>query len=462
MSRILYFDCYAGAAGDMIIGALIDAGLPIDELRRALGSLAIDGYDVAADRVLRAGVSATKFRVIEDDRTGRDPHTPSGRAPAGGEGRRVHAHGHHRHEHEHHDHEHEGHGHRHEHPEDHIAEAAGGPPAPAQGPAGQPHPHRTLAEITRLIKRSALGAEGRDRAVALFRRLAEAEAAVHQMPVDQVHLHEVGELDSIIDIVGAVFAMEWFGASRVVSSPLNVGSGTINSAHGLFPVPAPATVSLLRGVPVYSSGAPTELVTPTGALLVTSYASEYGPLPAMTIERAGYGAGDRDIPSFPNTFRVLVGEETGRPAGDRVVVVECAIDDMNPQLYGTLMERLYEAGALEVYYQPVQMKKNRPGTLVTVIAEPWRRPAVSRVLFLETTTIGLRYQEIARECLERESVIVETPYGAVRVKVSRLGSEIVNARPEFDDCARVASQRGVPVREVLESASRAWSEHAGR
>ncbi len=298
--------------------------------------------------------------------------------------------------------------------------------------------------------------------MALFRRLAEAEAAVHQMPVEQVHLHEVGALDSIVDIVGAVFAMEWFGAARVVSSPLNVGGGTIRSAHGLFPVPAPATVHLLEGVPIYSSGVSTELVTPTGALLVTAYASEYGPLPAMTIQRAGYGAGDRDIPSFPNTFRVIVGEEATVTPGDRVVVVESAIDDMNPQLYGTLMERLYEAGALEVYYQPVQMKKNRPGTLVTVIAEPGRRHAISRVLFLETTTIGLRYQEIARECLERESVIVETRFGAVRVKVSRLGGEVVNARPEFDDCARVASERGVPVREVLESASRAWSEHGGR
>ncbi|MFB3853679.1 MAG: nickel pincer cofactor biosynthesis protein LarC [Vicinamibacterales bacterium] len=486
MSRVLYFDCYAGAAGDMILGALIDAGLPVGELRAALGSITIGGYEIAADRVLRAGVSATKFRLIEESPAGADPHTPPAQhdattvaMEAGG---RLH---HHAHEHlEERRHE-QPHGQRHDrrlsHPDpdehrDEPAHLGGGEDAHVHGPerarehqrslvdAGKHLPehahgtHRTVAEITRLIEGSALGETGRKRAVAMFRRLAEAEAEVHQVPIEKIHLHEVGALDSIVDIVGTVFALEWFGAARVVASPLNVGGGTVRSAHGVFPVPAPATLRLLSGAPIYSSGVQTELVTPTGALLVTEYASSYGPVPAMTVERAGYGAGDRDIPSFPNTFRVLVGEEDRPGAGDRVVVIESAIDDMNPQIFGVVMEKLYAAGALEVYYQSVQMKKNRPGTLVTVIARPDGRPSLTRILFSETTTIGLRYQEVARECLERGWESVETPYGAIRIKVARLGGETTNWAPEFDDCARLAADKGVPVKRVIDAASRAWAD----
>src|SRR5439155_21456266 len=243
MSRLLYFDCFSGISGDMTLGALLDAGLPFDELKRALGSLAVSGFDVSATRVLRAGVSATQFVVHEHDH-------------------------HHRHDHSHtHDHHH-----------------------------SHEHPHRSLPEIFALIDRSALSPTGRDRAKALFQRLAKAEAAIHQMPVERVHLHEVGALDSIIDIVGAVFALEWFGADRVVCSPLNVGGGMVHSAHGLFPVPAPATVKLLGDAPVYSSAVQKELVTPTGALIATGYAGSFGPMPAMSVERVGYGAGDRDDP----------------------------------------------------------------------------------------------------------------------------------------------------------------------
>jgi uncharacterized protein (TIGR00299 family) protein len=403
MSKILYFDCFAGASGDMVLGALLDAGLPLAELEAALGSLMIPGYRLSADRVLRSGLSATKFRLIE----------PEG----------------HGHPHDH------GHGHGHAHPHD---------------------SHRSLADIVALIERSSLDADSRARAIALFRRLAEVEAGIHQMPVERVHLHEVGALDSIIDIVGAVFGLQWFGADRIVSSPLNVGGGTVHSAHGVFPVPAPATLRLLEGVPVYSSGVLMETVTPTGALLVTGHASEFGPMPAMRVERVGYGAGDRDLPGTPNVLRVIVGHDDATAHAQRVVVVECEIDDMNPQIYGVLMEKLHAAGALEVFYTAVQMKKNRPGTLLTVVAPPEMRDVLTGIVFRETTTIGLRYQELLRACLDRESVIVETPVGPVRFKIARRGDEVLNASPEFEDCARAAAERSLPVKQVLGLAVQAY------
>jgi uncharacterized protein (TIGR00299 family) protein len=420
VSRILYFDCFNGASGDMVLGALLDAGLPLDDLKRALGSLALEGADVSTKRVLRSGVSATKFIVQEH---GEDAH--------------------HAREHDH------NHGHDHEHDDAHTHQHALAAVAPH-------HPHRSLAEINALIERSALSPAAQNRAKELFHKLGEAEAAIHQIPIDKIHLHEVGALDSIIDIVGAVFALEWFHADRIVSSPLNVGGGMVNSAHGHFPVPAPATVRLLTGAPVYSSGVQSELVTPTGALLVTSYASSFGPVPAMTIERVGYGAGDRDLPTTPNVLRVLVGDSTDRPHTERILVMQSEIDDMNPQLFGLVMERLYAAGALDVFFASVQMKKNRPGTLLTVLSRPEQREELAAIVFRETTTIGVRYHEVMRERLEREMVDVTTPLGTVRFKVARLGDTIVNAAPEFEDCLKIAADRRVPVKDVQGAANKAY------
>ena len=431
MSRILYFDCFNGASGDMVLGALLDAGLPLEELRRALGSLALDGAEVSAKRVLRAGVSATKFIVTEH---GRDAHD--------------HGHGH-------------AHAHTHAHPASSVQRPASidddestivDPPAALI----QHHAHRSLAEINTLIERSALSPAAQRRTKELFQRLGEAEASIHQIPIEKIHLHEVGALDSIIDIAGAVFALEWFHADRIVSSPLNVGGGMVNSAHGHFPVPAPATVKLLAGAPVYSSGVQSELVTPTGALLVTSYATSFGPVPTMTIDRVGYGAGDRDLPNTPNVLRVLVGESTDQPHTERIVVLQSEIDDMNPQLFGLVMERLYAAGALDVFFASVQMKKNRPGTLLTVLSRPEQREELSAIVFRETTTIGVRYHEVLRERLEREIVAINTPLGTVRFKVARLGDTIVNAAPEFEDCLRIASARSVPVKDVQAAANSAY------
>jgi len=410
MATVLYFDCFSGISGDMAHGALLDAGLPLDDLRRALGSLALGDAHVHAQRVLRAGVSATKFSVHE------------------------HAHPHAPHEHTH-DHGHAGHDHHHD--------------------------HRSLPDIFHLIDHANLSPSAKARAKTMFQRLGEAEAAIHQMPVEQVHLHEVGALDSIIDIVGIAYAMEWANADRVVCSPLNVGGGMVQSAHGLFPVPAPATVKLLGSAPVYSGRVQKELVTPTGALIATSFASEFGPIPSMAIERVGYGAGDRDDPITPNVLRVLIGRAADAPRpGDRVTVIECEIDDMNPQIFGVVMERLYAAGALEVFYTPVQMKKNRPGTLLTVVAAPARRTEMIDIVFSETTTIGVRHYDVDRECLEREIVAVATPIGPVRFKIARHNGRVVNATPEFDDCAALARERRLSVKDVQAIAIAAYGARA--
>ena len=431
MSKILYLDCFSGASGDMLLGALLDAGAPFDELARVVESLDLDGVSIARERVDRSGIGATKFRVA----VGGAPPDP--RHDQQHDQRQP---DHHHHDHTDHDHHH--HEHRHD--------AAG----------GRHHHHRGLSEITAIVGRAALSAAARTRAAGLFRRLAEVEAGIHGVPVEEVHLHEVGAIDSIVDITLAVAAMEWLAPARVVASPLNVGSGTVVCEHGELPVPAPATVELLAGVPIYAKGPPVELVTPTGALLVTAYADAYGPLPPMRVERIGYGAGDRDLAASPNVLRALVGEADELPAeaaaSERVVVLECEIDDMNPQLYGVLMERLTEAGAFDVFYAPIQMKKNRPGTLVTVVAPPARREALAGVLFAESTTIGVRVTETARERLDREVVTVESPIGPVRVKVARRGGAVVNAAPEFEDCARLAAERGLPVKAAHALAVRAW------
>ena len=313
---------------------------------------------------------------------------------------------------------------------------------------------------------------GKARAIKMFRRLGEVEAAIHGTPLDQVHLHEVGALDSIIDIVGAVFALEWFNADRIVVSPINLGGGMVKSAHGLFPVPAPATLALLQGAPVYSSGIQKELLTPTGALILTEYATEFGPIPPMTISSVGYGAGDRELKETPNVVRVLVGERTtlsetgaGRMAGAgrvegsmKVSVLECEIDDMNPQIFGILMEKLYAAGALEVFYSAVQMKKNRPGTLMTIITKPEQRDLMTGIVFRESTTIGIRHQELSRECLDREMVSVTTSVGPVRFKVASRDGRVLNAQPEFEDLAKLSEQRGIPLKDVQALAYKAWLE----
>jgi pyridinium-3,5-bisthiocarboxylic acid mononucleotide nickel chelatase len=399
VSRIVYLDCSSGASGDMLLGALVDLGLSLDALRAELSKLGLKGYHIDAHKVHRSGLHATKVDVVDE-----------------------------------HDHGHD-HGHAHGH--------------------GHDHGHRKLREILDLVDKSALEPAVKDRSARLFRRLAEAEAAVHGTSPEEVHFHEVGALDSIVDIVGGVVGLSWLHADRVVASPLNVGTGTVSMSHGVFSVPPPATALLVQGVPVYGAGEG-ELLTPTGALLVTGHASAYGPLPALRSEGVGHGAGSRDTPGRPNVLRLIVGEEVGTSPGQRVVVLEAEMDDLSPQLCGPLLEKLFAAGALDVYYTAIQMKKGRPGILVTALVEPGRREAAEEVLFAEATTLGVRRQEWERTVLDREIVTVETPYGPVGVKVGRRGGRIYNAQPEFDDCERAAAARGVAVKEVWAAAVAAY------
>jgi len=423
MPRVLYFDCFAGAAGDMILGALVDLGVPLDGLQQALGSLGVE-HELQVTRVVRAGITANHVAVVE----------------RGGEGR------------------HEGQGRHHHHAHDSGEHSHG----------SHDHAHRSIDDIAHLIRHSALSDAGKARAISLFRRIGEAEAAVHGVPVETIHLHEVGAIDSIIDIVGAVWALEWLGVDEILSSPLNVGSGTVTMAHGTFPVPAPATLRLLAGVPVYSSGIQAELVTPTGALVISDYASGYGPLPAMRVGKVGYGAGTRSLDPVPNVLRLVVGERSEAAADDRavdrVVEIRCEIDDMNPQLYGPLTDRLLQAGALDVYLTPVFMKKGRPGTLVTVLGRPADRPALSAVLLEETTTLGVRWDVAEREVLARRHEPVTVDGGVVRMKVSERLGVVIDAVPEFEDCVKVAEATGRSVKTVHGEVLRAWAlrMHAGR
>ena len=292
--------------------------------------------------------------------------------------------------------------------------------------------------------------------MALVTRLATVEAGIHQMPLERVHLHEVGGLDSIADIVGAVFAFEWFGAGRIVASPLNTGSGTVRCAHGVYPVPAPATAQLIVGVPTYVDGPAVELLTPTGALVLTDYVQAWGPRPPMRVTRIGYGAGERDFHDRPNVVRVFVGEEDAGTGNEHVVVLECEIDDMSPQLFGPLRDRLHAAGALDVFYTPVYMKKDRPGQLVTVLVRPADRERATGIIFRETSTLGVRYHDAGRDTLSREIVTVTTAFGDIRVKVARHRGSIVNVMPEFDDCVACADAHQAPVKDVQLAALSAW------
>jgi uncharacterized protein (TIGR00299 family) protein len=392
VSRLAYLDCTSGAAGDMLLGALVDLGLPLEQLREELARLHLAGYRLEARRVNRGGLAATKVDVVVDPAVARD---------------------------------------------------------------------RRLRDILALVDASALDGEVKQRSSALFRRLAEAEAAVHGTTVEEVHFHELGAVDSIVDVVGGVIALRWLGVSRFCASRLNVGSGTVTMSHGTFPVPTPATARLVAGVPVYGEGEG-ELLTPTGALLVTAHAADYGPLPAMRIEKVGHGAGDRETRGRPNVLRVLVGEQDANGAADRVLVLETELDDASPQLLGPLLEKLLAEGAKDAFFTPVQMKKGRPGVLVTVLCPPGRRVALEEVLFRETTTLGVRRAEWDRTCLERELASVETAYGPIRVKIGCRGGVVYNASPEFEDCQRAAAERGVAVKEVLLAALAAWRAGAGK
>jgi uncharacterized protein (TIGR00299 family) protein len=390
VSRVVHFDCGSGASGDMVLGAIVDLGLGLETLARALGDLRLKGYHLEARSVLRSGLKATKVDVVLE---GDPPH-----------------------------------GHHH---------------------------HRGLKDILGLLDKSGLEPGVKERSARLFKRLAEAEGAVHGVSPEAVHFHEVGAVDSIVDIVGGVLGLTLLKAQRFVSTPLNLGTGSVTMAHGTFPVPPPATALLVKGVPVYGSGEG-ELLTPTGALLLTDFVTDYGPLPLIRPEAVGHGAGSRDTPGRPNVLRMTVGEEESGKAQETVVVLEAAVDDMTGQLLGALMERLYEAGVLDAFLTPIQMKKGRPGTLVTVLVPPSGREAAEEILFAETTTLGVRRQEWARTVLERKVVGVATVFGEIRVKVGERGGKVYNVQPEFEDCRAAARRSGASVKAVWATALAAY------
>lgn len=396
--KLAYLDCSSGISGDMFLGACLDSGLDADALLAELAKLKLGSYEFMPERVLRAGLAGTHVEIV----------------------------------------------------------------------AAKEQPHRHLAPIEQMIESSALSSAIKERSRKIFRRLGEAEARLHGQPIEKVHFHEVGAVDAIVDIVGACVALELLDVEELVASPVNVGSGRVTAAHGSLPVPAPATAELLRGIPVYSSGVESELTTPTGAAIVSTLAASFEPLPAMTVDRIGYGAGSRDLPGHPNLLRLFIGERSPDPEpvvhspSEAVAVIETSVDNMSPEVYGYLVERALSAGALDINCTPIQMKKNRPGLAIRLLAKLDQAEALADLVFAETTTLGLRISTARRRVLEREIVSVETEYGPLSVKVASQQGKIVNAAPEYEDCRRVALERGVPLKEVMDAARAVFRNRAAK
>jgi hypothetical protein len=401
--RTLYFDCFAGISGDMTLGALVAAGADARELKERLSLLDVPGYEIEFEAVDRSGIGATRAVVRL---TREEKH------------------------------------------------------------------HRHLSDIEKIIGGSRLNDSVKERALRIFGRLAEAEARVHNVPVEKIHFHEVGAVDAIVDVVGACVGFELLGVERFVSSALHVGSGTVEMAHGRFPVPPPAVAELLRGAPVYSTDVTGELVTPTGAAIVSTVCESFGAMPLMRVEATGYGAGTRQYKNFPNVLRVIVGESEasaavspsavspseGSGADEELLMVETNVDDASPQVLGHVMELALARGALDCYFTPVQMKKSRPGVLVSILCRASEREALTGLLFDETPTLGVRAYAVSRRALERESVTVETEFGTIAVKVGRHRGRVVGATPEYEQCREAARARGVPLRVVQDAARAAFRE----
>jgi uncharacterized protein (TIGR00299 family) protein len=449
--RIGYLECFSGISGDMLLGALVDAGVPFSLLEETVAALNV-GARLEMRKVQRGGLAATKVDVLtpEDpdhahqEHTAHDHETPD-----------------HDHAHETHGHEHPHKTHTHENEHEHVSHTHEEPSA--HGEHEHAHaPHRSLSAILKIIAAAQLSEAVKQRASRAFERLGEAEAAIHSIPIETVHFHEVGAVDTIVDIVCSAAGCESLGVDRWMASPLNVGSGTVKCQHGTLPVPAPATLALLADAPVYSAGPPMERVTPTGATILRMLDVAYGPLPAMRVAARGYGAGGRDTPGEPNLLRLLVGDETGQTdsaaATEPIAVIEAVIDDATPQLLAYASELLLEAGAWDVYRAAVQMKKGRAGVQMTVLCRPDLVPALRDLLLRETTTIGLRWRLESKLALEREFAPVETAWGKVRIKIARWPSGgVANASPEYEDCRELARKHAIPLKQVMQAAMRAYA-----
>lgn len=439
--RTAYLECFSGISGDMMLGALVGAGVPFEHLQQVAETLNV-GARLEMRKVTRGGIAAIKVDVIAPE-SHHHSEAHSHEAHLHG-GHSAHANGEHAH------HRHDEHGHRHPHEEHHAAD-----------PHSHTHaPHRSLSAILGIIRSAPLADTVKERACRAFQLLGEAEAGIHSIPVEQVHFHEVGAVDTIVDMVCAAAGAELLNVGQWLASDLNVGSGTVVCQHGTLPVPAPATLALLGDAPVYAAGPPMERVTPTGAALLRMLDVRYATLPPMRVASAGYGAGGRDTPGEPNILRLLIGEpnEVADRSEETIAVIETVIDDSTPQVLAHASELLLAAGAWDVYRAAVQMKKGRTGVQMTVLCHPGKAAALREIVFRETSTIGLRWRIENKVALGRESVAVETPLGRVRIKVARDpdGAEL-NASPEYEDCRVLAAQHSVPLKLVMQEAMRAYS-----
>lgn len=389
--KLAYFDCHSGISGDMILGALVDLGVPLVDIQKELKKLKLKGYEISAKKVKRGGFGATHVIV---DQTGK---------------------------HKHH------------------------------------HPHRTFVDIKKMIEDSRLSPAIQKNAMGIFQILGKAEAKVHRTTLNKIHFHEVGSVDSIVDIVGSVVAMEALQFDGVTASPLNTGEGTVHCEHGMLPVPAPATLEILKGIPCFSSGVKTELVTPTGAAILKHYAKSFGPIPAMTLGTNGYGAGSKILKEIPNFLRILTGE-TGEGATETLCVIETNIDDMNPELYDRVMQLLLKQAARDVFFTPVIMKKGRPGTKLTVLCDPDKRKLLANMILTETTSFGIRWWEVARETLDRQWVTVKIQSCPIKVKIGMLEGEVVQVSPEYEDCKKASAKLKKPVKAIYQKAQQLAGE----
>jgi pyridinium-3,5-bisthiocarboxylic acid mononucleotide nickel chelatase len=475
LMRIVYLECFSGMSGDMFMGALVDAGVPAKLLEDTVAALNL-GARLEVSRVMRSGISATKVDVWVDGEKDmpREEYWQE-KAKRDGTQSQVHQHSHSHpresasesalnahgkegvsHDHEHHHEDEPSHGHEHSH-----------------GPSHEHgHSHgRGLTEIRTIISAAAVSQSAKKTAIAIFEALGVAEGKIHNMPAEKVHFHEVGAVDAIVDIICAAVGAEALSADEIICSPLNVGGGTVHCEHGTFPVPAPATLELLKGVPMYSSGVQAELVTPTGAAIVKTLASRFAAFPQMIVETAGYGAGSRDFHGHPNVVRLTVGTAAAsaadspiesktaesKTAAETITVLEANLDDLNPQVFGYVMDRLLEDGALDVFAIPVQMKKNRPGMLLTVLCKPADASRFTKLIFAETTTLGVRRRDEVRQVLARRWESVQTPWGDVRIKIGSMNGSVTNYAPEYEDCRKIAVQEHLPLKTVMQEATRLYS-----
>ena len=449
--RIAYLDCFSGISGDMFLGALVEAGVSPKLLEDTVAALDI-GARLEISRVVRSGISATKVDMYshgEKDLPREVFWEQGGHSDS--------------HDHSH-DHEHgHSHGHTHSHGQ-READARQHESSEQSSRAGVPAPHehgRGLNEIRQIIGKASISETAKATSIRIFEALGAAEAKIHSTSIEKVHFHEVGAVDAMVDIVCAAVGAEALGVDEWVCSPLNVGGGTVKCAHGTLPVPAPATLELLKEAPVYSSGPQVELVTPTGAAIVKTLASRFSQFPTMKIEQSGYGAGTRDFPGHPNVVRLTIGQSAAKTAAgtsqETITVLEANLDDLSPQVLAYTMEQLLAAGALDVFSVPVQMKKGRPGAVLTVLSKPEDADRLSKLIFAETTTLGVRRREEMRQVLARRWETVETPWGPVRIKIASMNGTISNYAPEYEDCRAVAEKHHVPLRTVMQEAMRKYT-----